>query len=379
MATISTINDDTFNFIFKCTGKNRTQDESVDDDDDDDQKIQRRSKVSSICINLPAAGLGQRPPSIHSSVTTDEGGFNEPSPQIKALSPTYDFDITNSSHPDVISSSNVTYVDLAHRIQPEGIESDQAYDENESYRRKVENGNEIIKEKVVYATIKPEIPMVPVKELLYEKENILDEDTDPDVTDRGYISPQKILDPTKPRLHQDDDFEEFINKKLPPEPLGGSETEEEEVELPPAPLKAKKIPPPVPELNSPLDLQDVVFADASDNEENDDANKRNEEEEIIPDAMTHDEAERLLSSRLVIHTPIKFIIYSFICMQFIKNLVFHKIEFIFNFYHNKIYILQDSILINFLYFTFHVHSKNHTHQKIIAIIFIPHMNPSKKK
>lgn len=254
--------------------------------------------MSSICINLPAAGLGQRPPSIHSSVTTDEGGFNEPSPKIQALSPTYDFDMTNLSHPDVISSSNVTYVDLAHRIQPEGIESDQAYDENESYRRKIENGNEIIKEKVVYATIKPELPMMPVKELLIsEKENILDDGMD--VTDRGYISPQKILDPTRPRLHLDD-IEELFNKKLPPEPLScGSETEEDEEELVavPAPLmKAKKIPPPIPELNSPLDLQDVEFADASDNEENDDANKRNEEE-IIPDAMTHDEAERLLSSR----------------------------------------------------------------------------------
>lgn len=250
--------------------------------------------MSSLCINLPAAGLGQRPPSVHSSVTTDEGGFNEPSPKIKALSSAYDYEnITNSSsqHPDIVSSSNVTYVDLAHRIQPEGIESDQAYDENESYRKKCENGSEPI----VYATIKPEIPMIPVKELLYEKENILDEDTDQDITDRGYISPSKILDPTRTRLHSDDrDIEELFNKKLPPEPVGGSETEEEEI-LPPAPLKAKKIPPPVPELNSPLDLQDVEFADASDNEENDDANKRNEE--IIPDAMTQDEAERLLSSR----------------------------------------------------------------------------------
>lgn len=294
LAKISAINDDTFIFYLSHAfiGKNR---ESVDDDD----KVHRRSKVSSLCINLPAAGLGQRPPSIHSSITTDEGGFNEPSPKIKALSPTYEFE-SHHQHPDVISSSNVTYVDLAHRIQPEGIESDQTYDENESYRKMVENDNEVIKEKIVYATIKPEIPMMPVKELLYEKENILDEDDNKsptDITDRGYISPQKILDPTRPRLHQDD-IEEIFNKKLPPEPTGagGSETEEEEVAPPPAPIKAKKIPPPIPELNSPLDLQDVEFADASDNEENDDANKRNEEE-IIPDAMTHDEAERLLSSR----------------------------------------------------------------------------------
>jgi neurabin len=272
--------------------------------------LHRRSKkVSSICIELPAAGLGQRPPSIHSSVTTDEGGFNEPSPEIKALKTVYTYentDVTNS-HPDVIS--DITYVDLAHRAQPEGIESDQTYDENESYRKKIENGStEIVKEKVVYATIKTDLPIMPVKDLLYERENILDEDVDEsnknieqDIVDRGYISPQKILDPTRARLHDDKDIEELFNRKLPPEPVSvGSETETEEEEmLPPVKLFAKKIPPPIPELNSPLDLQDVEYADASDHEEND-VNTRKISEEVeqsIPDAMTHDEAERLLSSR----------------------------------------------------------------------------------
>lgn len=44
----------------------------------------RRTKVSSISLNIPAAGLGSRPPSIISTSTTDEGGFNEPCPSIKA-------------------------------------------------------------------------------------------------------------------------------------------------------------------------------------------------------------------------------------------------------------------------------------------------------
>lgn len=215
------------------------------------------------------------------------------------------------SHPDVLS--NVTYVDLAHRVQPEGIESDQSYDENESYRlRKAENVCEIKKEKVVYATIKTEMP---VKEMIYEKENILDEDeTDdikiiqPDVTERGYVSPQKILDPTCTKLHDDKDIEDLFNKKLPPIPLCGSETETEEDEVAPPPpiqpMSAKKVPPPIPELNSPLDLQDVEFADASDSDDDlkpnvNNFNKNNTNDEIIPDAMTHDEAERLLSSRFV--------------------------------------------------------------------------------
>lgn len=262
--------------------------------------------MSSICIQLPAAGLGQRPPSLHSSVT-DEGGFNEPSPEIKALSPVYDFenDIMPpvppipSTHPDVISS--LTYVDLAHRAQPEGIESDEVYDENESYRR-LENGGDI-KEKVVYATIKPELP---VKELMFEKENILDIDADEVKVEiiepeRGYISPQRILDPTRARLHDDDEVDYVLNKKLPPEPPGEmSETEtetEDDDEV--KPMTMKKVPPPVPELNSPLDLNDVEFADASDNDENDVSSRKtsNASEQVIPDAMTADEADRLLSSR----------------------------------------------------------------------------------
>lgn len=44
----------------------------------------RRKKVSSVSINLPAAGLGSRPASIVSSSTVDEGGFNEPLPKVEA-------------------------------------------------------------------------------------------------------------------------------------------------------------------------------------------------------------------------------------------------------------------------------------------------------
>lgn len=258
--------------------------------------------MSSLCIQLPAAGLGQRPPSVHSSIT-DEGGFNEPSPEIKALKPVYDFenDIMPpvppipSSHPDVISG--VTYVDLAHRAQPEGIESDEVYNENDSYQR-LENGGEATKEKIVYATIKPELP---IKEIVSEKENILDIDADDGRVEKiepekEYISPQTILDPTRTRLHDDDEVDFVLNKKLPLEPPGEKsepETEEEEeVKL------VNKIPPPVPELNSPLDLQDVEYADASDTDESDTNNRKiSNADEAIPDAMTADEADRLLSSR----------------------------------------------------------------------------------
>lgn len=281
-------------FKFSRIGKNRQSDEG------DDDKAQKRSKkVSSICIQLPAAGLGQRTPSMHSSVT-DEGGFNEPSPKIEALKTSYDFDVSKLppvppiplNHPDVVS--DLTYVDLAHRVQPEGIESDEVYDEQESYR-KIENGvHQVSNEKIVYATvIKPDFPVKDI--LMNEKENFLDIDAEPSPTliesDKSYVSPQKMLDPTSPHLRDgdDDDDHKFFSKKLPPEPPGEkSETEtEDEEELK---KKVKKIPPPIPELNSPLDLCDVEYADASDSD--DDKRKP-----PIPDAMTAEEEDRLLSSR----------------------------------------------------------------------------------
>jgi neurabin len=278
-----------FCIFFIQIGKSRQSDEG-----DDDKATKRSKKVSSLCIQLPAAGLGQRTPSMHSSVT-DDGGFNEPSPKIEALKTSYDFDVSKLppvppiplNHPDVVS--DLTYVDLAHRAQPEGIESDEVYDEQESYR-KIENGvHQVSNEKIVYATIKPDYP---VKDILMEKENFLDIDAEPSPTlieDKSYVSPQKMLDPTRAHLRDDDDDDHKIfSKKLPPEPPGEkSETEDEDEKI----IVTRKIPPPIPELNSPLDLQDVEFADASDEEE---------DEKIltsIPDAMTAEEEDRLLSSR----------------------------------------------------------------------------------
>ncbi|XP_030765622.1 neurabin-1 isoform X6 [Sitophilus oryzae] len=49
---------------------------------DDSLIVPKRTKVSSISLNIPAAGLGSRPASI--VTTSDEGGFNEPSPKIEA-------------------------------------------------------------------------------------------------------------------------------------------------------------------------------------------------------------------------------------------------------------------------------------------------------
>lgn len=63
-----------------------------------------KTRVSSISLNIPAAGLGTRPPSIISTSTLDEGGFNEPYPEIKARLKPHDEKPTNTCVLDESSS-----------------------------------------------------------------------------------------------------------------------------------------------------------------------------------------------------------------------------------------------------------------------------------
>jgi neurabin len=251
---------------------------------------------------LPAAGLGARPPSIHSS-TADEGGFNEPSPEIKAkLKPVYDFDEDNVPVPPLpavpapeVEGPKLTYVDLLeHRVPADGNESVSQYDEADAYRQQSSHFISKTNEKIVYAVIKNDPP---TKEFPLEKEDILDIDSEEpgsqnngEVCEKGYHSPQSILDPTRTTLD-----DEVFSKKLPPEPpldIPERDFDDEDSFL------NKKIPPPVPELASPLDLQDVQFADESDNEEEKPVNgKASDLSDSLVDPMTNEEAERLLSSR----------------------------------------------------------------------------------
>ncbi|XP_018577638.2 inaD-like protein, partial [Anoplophora glabripennis] len=105
--------------------------------DKTEEIVPRRTKVSSISVNIPAAGLGSRPPSVVSTTVSDEGGFNEPSPKIEAkLKPheesIYDFpvnenkaleytnspeDINQYKENSFFSESNLT------KLTPEQIEA----------------------------------------------------------------------------------------------------------------------------------------------------------------------------------------------------------------------------------------------------------------
>lgn len=226
--------------------------------------------MSSICLNITDSD--SRTPSIISS--TDEGGFNEPSPEIKAkLKPSYTFDPSECDETQSPSETNAQnslhYVDFGYRLNPDGSESRQVFGESELYTSSKKNctilneteelrktqinskTNGFSVESVVYATIKPEIP--PPNELFL--------DCDYQQNENIYHSPQTILDPTRRTLSDD---RESTDDDLP-------------TILPPPR-------PPLPE-GPPLDIQDVEFADASD------------KEDYLADDMTAYEAERLLSSR----------------------------------------------------------------------------------
>jgi neurabin len=233
---------------FISGGKSSKTDENHDMNQRDQQNVTKRKKVSSICFNVPAAGLGTRPVSEISSVS-DDGGFNEPSPEIKApLKPAYPYDTfilspskipmvhhddqapkTNGGEPTV-KTATLNYVDIEHRVRPDGTESAKIYDEADAYksannsssitskfaksssldveigrdpsRHLIANRSQTIdeaSEKVLYAQIRPELP--PAAELIFDETKkdeakILDFD---DMTDKqkGYHSPQSMLDPTR--------------------------------------------------------------------------------------------------------------------------------------------------------------------------------------
>uniref|UniRef100_A0AAG5DGU5 Neurabin-1 n=1 Tax=Anopheles atroparvus TaxID=41427 RepID=A0AAG5DGU5_ANOAO len=328
--------------VEELNGKSsRTDDEHSGEQEEQqqDNNVTRRTKKSSICFEVPAAGLGNRPPSIiSSSTTTDEGGFNEPSPEIKAkLKPAYEFDLPLPASPPrklpvgedrspvgSPAEGKLTYADLGYRVRPDGTECDEIYGEVDVYRS-ANNANSIILQqqqsqsaelgrsqytavdgasnngmvngrggpplvgpqtvdRVLYASILPSSIVVgdngsstttgTDSELAFmdgekDEAKILDFDELSEMGEKGgYHSPQTLLDPTRPTLTQCED--DYSTKTLP-EP----------------PSLASLRPPPIPE-GPPLDLQDSLqYADASDNEP----------DSLLPDAMTADEAERLLSSR----------------------------------------------------------------------------------
>lgn len=282
--------------------------------------------MSSICLNIPAVGLGSRPPSI---VSTDEGGFNEPSPEIKAkLKPAYTFDPSEletiecqiepqrsatevdssilpppplppcaadaagqSPSPDY-PAHTLHYVDFGYRLNPDGSESRQIFGESDLYRPAQE-------------------PILAAENQLLEQQEIIKSQyrqpkmapSSATVTSNGYAAAKEstvvyaTIKPEVPppaELFLDCDYDNVLMGQRPDKVYHSPQTildptranllddcdfGNSQLPEPPPPR------PPLPE-GPPLDMRDVEYADASDKEDS-----------FLGEEMTADEAERLLSSR----------------------------------------------------------------------------------
>lgn len=122
---------------------------------------------------MPAAGLGQRPPSIISTASQDEGGFNEAMPELKAKlqPPTYEDGGGGGGGSGQERAEeqphSLNYVDVGYRLNPDGSESREVYgSEAELYdtakvsdmQRKFHGANGFVQDSsTVYAIIKPEL------------------------------------------------------------------------------------------------------------------------------------------------------------------------------------------------------------------------------
>lgn len=301
--------------------------------------------MSSICLNIPAAGLGSRPPSI---VSTDEGGFNEPSPEIKAkLKPAYTFDpseldaITHSPplpdelppiplhHPNTLHSSTSTvppsqfaaphpsvldqstsnehslhYVDFGYRFNPDGSETRPVYGDTELYSSPTNNSPVLLAE----------------QQLLQQQERIKAQYRSPLANGFGGSKESSVLYATiKPELPPPADL--FLEcssngydtlsttEKIYHSPQTILDPTRSnlvhDAELNPAyPLMTSfaqlPVPPPRPPLpdGPPLDLDGVEYADADELADEVVASNGNRIDFEEADAvMTADEEERLLSAR----------------------------------------------------------------------------------
>lgn len=309
----------------------------------------RKTKISSISVNIPAAGLGSRPPSVVSTTVSDEGGFNEPSPKVEAkLKPheesLYDFPInenksveyTNSPE-DVneykensfFSESSVT------KLTPEELEALYAVPNKSS-----QSGDKISPPSVDSDAIQYAVPhkpqnmkqhsvssnedefsqyAVPYKSLSQQK-SVTSTDSD---ASQVTVIPQKSIDSdimyhnnsnvitnsVLAELESQDSYEKnchsYIQKE---EPLERNRLSHEDSEI----HETRKSEPFImtrealqssngsarptdfqkSEANI-LDLNDVEYVDASDNDQDNICIKKVPE----ADAMTLDEAENLLSSK----------------------------------------------------------------------------------
>ncbi|XP_076264918.1 protein phosphatase 1 regulatory subunit spinophilin isoform X4 [Rhynchophorus ferrugineus] len=296
-----------------------------DNKTDDSLVVSRRTKVSSISLNIPAGGLPSRPASI--ITTSDEGGFNEPSPKIEAkLKPhedsLYDFPLnedipvkySDNSPEDVNEYSEGDVVQEINPVKLTQAEIEALY----AVPNKNKSGVGTIPEEKQYS--------VPEKRTLdfdksvsptdsdadyavpYRSPTIMHQksitSTDSDVSqvtivpaqqsidsDIMYNNQAPILNSVLTELESQESFENCqrreINDILRPEPFIISRE---------ALQNDKYVKPPENQHSEAniLDANDVEYADASDTEL-----ERTSKEKDQADVMTPDEAENLLSQKIL--------------------------------------------------------------------------------
>lgn len=277
----------------------------VDRENSDDVSQRHVKMVSSINLNIPAAGLGSRPASIISTSTVDEGGFNEPSPEIKAkLRPhedsVYHFPVPGES--TVVQQKSIDS-DVMYHLQPPAVitnsvlaelESQESFNKDSTNEflqneRQFENGNR----QAVQSVMEPLF--------IHTSGNKSAPLPDPSSAVKSKESEQLLLSKYERSVNES---ESSVNDSV----QTSSSSVESGVKLESEPFLVSRTALPIDgELNtshtespkseaSILDLQDVEYADASDEECKKETRNISAAE---AEAMTAAEAENLLSSRYV--------------------------------------------------------------------------------
>ncbi|XP_055323021.1 neurabin-1 isoform X10 [Sitodiplosis mosellana] len=220
-----------------------------------------------------------------SIVSTDEGGFNEPSPEIKAkLKPAYTYETATTAAQNITegfdtkdttddaNQHSLHYVDFGYRLNPDGSESKQCF--SDEYYDIAQNINEKgsgcierqrcdkrtvhypVADSVVYAAIKSE----PSSSISPPSEPKFNCDKPNNRIDDSYPNDDNVSD-------IDEKFEQIYSSATKDLDINSGDVR-------------------FPDGDSSFNLKNVEFADASDKED-------------LPDTMTAYEADRLLSSRIL--------------------------------------------------------------------------------
>lgn len=269
----------------------------------EDGSPKRSKMVSSIALNIPAAGLGSRPASIVSTSTVDEGGFNEPSPEIKAkLRPHAETLFTFPTSEPVVQQKSIDS-DVMYHMQPTVITNSvlaelESQESQESQHYKETNSEFLLNERKFeneskQSVLEPLYIQTSHKNSVHDQSFVKSKDSDVEqlllskydknVTESDSsvnISENKAINSSEPNKIIESEPFLVSRTALPSEHILNTSSHTE------SPKSEASI----------LDLQDVEYADASDEEETPkEINKSSEAE-----AMTQAEAENLLSSRFVL-------------------------------------------------------------------------------